>query len=54
MADYEFLSVNRFLFTEMDARAIKSAIELGLIDLLSSNGPSALQAFSAERGINPV
>jgi SAM-dependent methyltransferase len=54
MADYEFLSVNRFLVTEMDARAIKSAIELGLIDLLSSNGPSALQAFSAERGINPV
>ncbi len=52
MADYEFLSVNQFLATEMDARAIKSAIELGLVDALSKDGPTLLPALSA--GINPV
>jgi SAM-dependent methyltransferase len=53
MAEYEFLSVNQFLDTEMDARAIKSAMELGLIDALSG-GPAVLSSFAAERAINPV
>ena len=54
MADYEFLSVNRFLGTEMDARAIKSAIELGLIDFLSANGPSPFDTIWTQHGVNPV
>ena len=54
MADYEFLSVNRFLATEMDARAIKSAMELGLIDLLRSSGPASLKSLALEQGLNPV
>ena len=54
MANYEFLSVNRFLGTEMDARAIKSAMELGLIDFLSANGPSLFESIRARDGVNPV
>jgi len=54
MPDHEFLSVNRFLSTEMDARAIKSAIELGIIDGLSADGPTPLLALSVGRGINIV
>jgi SAM-dependent methyltransferase len=54
MADYDFLSVNEFLVTEMDARAIKSAIELGVIDGLSSSGPASLRTLARERRINPV
>ena len=53
MTKYEFLSVNQFLDTEMDVRAIKSAMELGLIDALSG-GPVVLGSFAAERAINPV
>ena len=38
----------------MDARAIKSAMELGLIDALSAHGPTALHTLTAERRTNPV
>ena len=53
MAVYEFLSVNQFLATEMDARAVKSAMELGLIDDLCG-GPIVLGSLAAQRAINPV
>jgi SAM-dependent methyltransferase len=54
MPDYEFLSVNRFLGTEMDARAIKSAMELGILDALSSGGALTLATLAAARKINPT
>ena len=54
MSDYEFLCVNAFLGTEIDARAIKSAMELGLVDALSAGGAVAVSAWATERKINPV
>jgi SAM-dependent methyltransferase len=54
MTNHDFLSVNAFLSTEMDARAIKSAIELGIIDTLASKGASALPSLVAGRQLNPV
>ena len=54
MSDHEFLSINQFLTTEMDARAIKSAMEIGLVEALSNHGATALSALSGGRGINPV
>ena len=52
MDNLEFLCVNAFLSTEMDARAIKSAIELGILDALRSNGATSLSALSVERRVN--
>jgi len=37
----------------MDARAIKSALELGLVDALIVQGASSLTTLSAERKIIP-
>jgi SAM-dependent methyltransferase len=54
MPVHEFLSVNRFLSTEMDARAISSAMQLGIVDALSADGPTLLGALSVARGINLV
>ena len=53
MSDHEFLSVNAFLGTEMDARAIKSAMELGIIDALNG-GAASQQALVAEQRASPV
>ena len=49
-----FLCVNGFLTTEMDARAISSALELGLIDALHGQSGAALADLSARLGINSV
>jgi SAM-dependent methyltransferase len=38
----------------MDARAIQSAIELGVIDTLSAGGPTSLRTLALERGIVPA
>jgi SAM-dependent methyltransferase len=54
MPDYEFLCVSAFLSTEMDARAIKSAMELGVVDALSGDGAVSLPVLAAEGRINPV
>jgi len=54
MPDYEFLCVGAFLSTEMDARAIKSAMELGVFDALSAGVPLSLPALATERRVNPV
>jgi SAM-dependent methyltransferase len=54
MSDHEFLSVNGFLGTEMDARAIKSAIELGILDLLQANDEVLIQTLGASLKINAV
>jgi SAM-dependent methyltransferase len=50
----EFLAVNAFLGTEMDARAIDSAIELGVVDTLSAAGATSLSALSDGRRVNPT
>jgi SAM-dependent methyltransferase len=54
MANHDFLSVNGFLGTEMDARAIKSATELGIIDALITGGTTSLPALSTGRRVNPI
>jgi SAM-dependent methyltransferase len=54
MARHDFLSVNGFLSTEMDARAIKSAIDLGILEVLSAEGRASVSTLSVERRINPV
>jgi SAM-dependent methyltransferase len=54
MPDYEFLRVSAFLSTEMDARAIKSAMELGIFDALSAGAAVSLPSFAAERPVNPI
>jgi len=38
----------------MDARAIKSAMDLGILDALSANGTTSLAALSVERRVNPM
>jgi SAM-dependent methyltransferase len=54
MANRDFLCVNGFLSTEMDARAIRSAMELGVLDALSAGAPPSLATLSAECRINPT
>src|ERR1700757_5180239 len=54
MSDHEFLCVNAFLSTEIDARAIKSAMELGVFDALSGDGAVPIPALAAEGRVNPV
>jgi SAM-dependent methyltransferase len=54
MPRHEFLSVNAFLSTEMDARAIKSALELGIIDALSADRPTSMASLAAGQRLNPV
>jgi SAM-dependent methyltransferase len=53
MAGHDFLRVYAFLSTEIDARAIKSAIELGVIDALNGQ-PLSFDMLSAQRKLNPV
>jgi len=52
MSAYDFLRVNAFLATEMDARAIKAALELGVVDALNGGAPVSESEFSARQGIN--
>jgi SAM-dependent methyltransferase len=54
MANSDFLWVNGFLGTEMDARAIRSALDLGILDALSVVGASSLERLSREHRVNPV
>src|SRR5665213_872589 len=54
MPDHPFLCVNAFLSTEMDARAIKSALDLGLIDALLAGGAMSPAEFAAKNRISPV
>jgi SAM-dependent methyltransferase len=49
----EFLSVSAFLGTEIDARAIKSALDLGIIDALDAGG-ATLPGLRAGKGVNPA
>jgi SAM-dependent methyltransferase len=53
MSNLEFLGVNAFLRTEMDARAIRSAMELGILDALDAKGARSLSTLSAEHRVNP-
>src|SRR5580698_805168 len=54
MPEHEFLCVNGFLGTEMDARAIKSAMELGVLDLLQADDEILVQTLGASLKINAV
>jgi SAM-dependent methyltransferase len=54
MPHHQFLSVNAFLSTAMDARAIKSAIELGILDKLFADQAISLSSLAAERRISPA
>ena len=53
MPDYEFLCVNRFLGTELDARAIKTAFELGLLDNLETAGTLSMAELAAAADVEP-
>jgi hypothetical protein len=53
MAGRDFLRLNAFLGTEIDARAIMSALELGVIDALSAE-PRSFEALAEHRKVNPV
>ncbi len=48
----DHLCVNDFLTTEMDARAISSAMELGVIEALERGGATTLAEISAQRRID--
>jgi SAM-dependent methyltransferase len=52
MPKHEFLCINGFLGTEMDARAIKSAMELGIFDALQANDEIPIQTLGASLKIN--
>jgi SAM-dependent methyltransferase len=54
MPQPEFLCVNEFLGTEMDVRAIKSAMELGILDLLQSDDEIPVRTVGASLQINAV
>jgi SAM-dependent methyltransferase len=54
MSRDRFLCVNAFLASEMDARAIKSAMELGILDKLSAGQAISRPQLAAERRISPV
>ena len=53
MPEYEFLCVNRFLGTELDARAIKTAFELGLLDNLETAGTLSMAELAAAADVEP-
>jgi SAM-dependent methyltransferase len=54
MAAFDHLLVNRFLMSEIDARALTTGFELGLLDRLSERGPATLPTLSRELRIHPV
>jgi SAM-dependent methyltransferase len=49
MSHHEFLSIGAFLGTEMDARAIKSALDLGIIDVLCGGAATLPALLAAKR-----
>jgi SAM-dependent methyltransferase len=51
---YDFLCVDGFLQTELDARAIRSAFETGMMDVLVAEGPLSLSALAAKSRMDPV
>ncbi len=51
---YDFLCVDDFLQTELDARAIRSAFETGILDELVAHGPLRLAALAARSRMDPV
>ncbi|HLH94459.1 MAG TPA: methyltransferase [Xanthobacteraceae bacterium] len=51
---YGFLCVDDFLATELDARAIKSAFETGIIDALAAQAGMAAEALAAKSRMDPV
>jgi SAM-dependent methyltransferase len=53
MPEHEFLCVNRFLGTELDARAIRSATELGVIDNLEASGTLSMAELAAAADLEP-
>src|SRR6202035_4216788 len=53
-ASYDFLCVDDFLQTELDARAIRSAFETGLIDALVADGPLSEAALAAKTRMVPA
>ena len=53
-ADFKYLIVNDFLTTEMHARAIRSALDFGLIDLLLTGGAQEQGRLMEACGLHPV
>jgi SAM-dependent methyltransferase len=53
-APYDFLCVDDFLQTELDARAIRSAFEIGIVDALAAEGPLSLTALAAKSRMDPA
>jgi SAM-dependent methyltransferase len=53
-ASYDFLCVDDFLLTELDARAIRSAFETGIMDALVAHGLMSLPALAAKSRMDPA
>src|ERR1700722_5582256 len=53
-ADYDFLCVDDFLQTELDARAIRSAFETGVMDALILHGAMPPAALAAKSRMDPA
>ena len=53
MSPHPFRVVNRFLQTELDARGIRTAMELGVIDFLARGDSFSLEEISRLRSVNP-
>lgn len=51
--DLQYLTVDDFIRTLVDARALKTAFELGLIDHLLERGASAIAALERALGVDP-
>jgi SAM-dependent methyltransferase len=51
---YDFLRVDDFLQTELDARAIRSAFETGVMDALIAHGPMPVSALVAKSRMDPA
>jgi SAM-dependent methyltransferase len=51
---YDFLCVDDFLQTELDARAIRTAFETGILDALVAHGPLRRDALAARSRMDPV
>lgn len=51
---YDFLCVDDFLATELDARAIKSAFEIGILDALTAQVAIAPAQLAAKSRMDPV
>jgi len=53
-APHDFLCVDDFLQTELDARAIRSAFETGILDALVAHGPLPGAALAAKSRMDPA